>query len=64
MVIEFHRILAQKLDHLTCSKCLLMTLLYNMYKPINFSELRYMSNGLTFEMLNGNSRKSGLLPND
>ena len=43
----------QKLDHLTCSKCLFMTLLYNMYKPINFhsnlfSELRYMSNGLTF----------------
>ena len=34
-----------------------MTLLYNMYKPINFhsglfSELRYMSNGLTFEILN------------
>ena len=33
-----------------------MTLLYNMYKPINFSELRYMSNSLTFEMLNENSR--------
>ena len=35
-----------------------MTLLYNMYKPINFhsglfSELRYMPNGLTFEILNG-----------
>ena len=35
-----------------------MTLLYNMYKPIIihpglFSELRYMSNGLTFEMLKG-----------
>ena len=32
-----------------------------MYKPINFhsglfSELRYMSNGLTFEILNGISR--------
>ena len=56
MVIEFHRILVQKLDHLTCSKCLFMTLLYSMYKPINSSEFRYMSNGLTFEMLNGNSR--------
>ena len=38
-----------------------MTLLYNMYKPINFhsglfSELRYMSNGLTFEILNEFSR--------
>ena len=38
-----------------------MTLLYNMYKPINFhsglfSEMRYMSNGLTFEMLNGISQ--------
>ena len=35
-----------------------MTLHYNMYKPITFhsglfSELRYMSNGLTFEILNG-----------
>ena len=35
-----------------------MTLLYNMYKPINlhsglFSDLRHMSNGLTFEMLTG-----------
>ena len=33
-----------------------------MYKPIDFhsglfSEMRYMSNGLTFEMLNGISRK-------
>ena len=32
-----------------------MTLLYNMYKPINFhsglfSELRYMSSGLTFKI--------------
>ena len=50
--------LFQKLDHLTCSKCLSMTLHYNMYKPIYFrsglfSELRYMSNGLTFEILNG-----------
>ena len=38
-----------------------MTLLYNMYKPIIihpglFSELRYMSNGLTFEMLNHDNR--------
>ena len=38
-----------------------MTLLYNMYKPIIihsglFSELGYMSNGLTFEMLNGISQ--------
>ena len=48
-----------------------MTLHYNMYKPINFrsglfSELRYMSNGLTFEILNGILRNfSGmLLPND
>ena len=51
--------IVQKLDHLTCSKCLFMTLLYNMYKPINchsglFSELRYMSNGPTFKILNGN----------
>ena len=53
---KFRKNRFQKLDHLTCSKCLFMTLLYNMYKPINFSELRYMSNGLTFEMLNGNSR--------
>ena len=34
-----------------------MTLLYNMYKPTPVysqdSELRYMSNGLTFEKLNG-----------
>ena len=35
-----------------------MTLHYNMYKPNNFrsglfSELRYMSNGLTFEILDG-----------
>ena len=35
-----------------------MTLNYKMYKPINFrsglfSELRYMSNGLTFEILDG-----------
>ena len=40
-----------------------MALHYNMYKPINFrsglfSELRYMSNGLTFEILNGFSRNS------
>ena len=33
-----------------------MTLLYNMYKPMNFhsglfSELRYISNGLTIEIL-------------
>ena len=53
--------IVQKLDHLTCSKCLFMTLLYNMYKPINFhsglfSDLHYMSNGLTFEMLNGISQ--------
>ena len=26
----------QKLDHLTCSKCPFMTLLYDMYKPNNF----------------------------
>ena len=50
--------IVQKLDHLTCSKCLFMTLLYNMYKPIDFhpglfSELRYMSNGLTLKILNG-----------
>ena len=43
-----------------------MTLLYNMYKPITFhsglfSELRYMSNGLTFEILIG---ISGVLSND
>ena len=49
------------MDHLICSKCLFMTLLYNMYKPINFhsylfSELRYMSNGLAFKILNGISR--------
>ena len=35
-----------------------MKLHYNMYKPINFrsglfSELHYMSNGPTFEILNG-----------
>ena len=45
-----------------------MTLLYNMYKPINFhsglfSELRYKSNGLAYEILNGISKFSGLLPN-
>ena len=43
------------------------------YKPINFhsglfSELRYMSNGLTFEILNFEilnfAKFSGLLPND
>ena len=45
----------------TFLKQLFVTLLYNMYKPIIihsglFSELRYMSNGLTFEMLNQISR--------
>ena len=50
--------LVQKSDHLTYTKCLFMTLYYNMWKPIHFrsglfSELRYMSNGLTFEILNG-----------
>ena len=57
--------IVQKLDHLTCTKCLSMTLLQNMYKPIIihsglFSELRQMSNGLPFEM----HKFSGLLPND
>ena len=38
-----------------------MTLLYNMYKPINYisiysQKLRYMSNGLTLEILNGISQ--------
>ena len=38
-----------------------MMLHYNMYKPINFrsglfSEMRYMSNGLTFDILNRISR--------
>ena len=55
--------IVQKLDPLTCSKCLFMTLHYNMYKPINFrsglfSELHYTSNVLTFEILN-----SRFLPN-
>ena len=64
--------LVQKLDHLACIKCLFvfMTLLYNMYKPIKpysglLSKLRYLSNSLTFEILNGISQNfSGLLPND
>ena len=59
--VFFHCCLVQKLDHLTC-KCLVMMLLYNMYKPFLelhsglFSELRYknvMSNGLILLMLNG-----------
>ena len=59
--VFFHCCLVQKLAHLTC-KCLVMMLLYNMYKPFLeihsglFSELRYknvMSNGLIFLLLNG-----------
>ena len=45
-----------------------MTLLYNLYKPINFfpvPELRYMPNGLAFKILMKIFEKfSGLLPND
>ena len=68
--------IVKKLDHLTCSKCLFMTLLlYNMYKPINFHPsysqncARYMSNSLTFEIerprstQNNFEKFSGLLPN-
>ena len=46
-----------------------MTLLHNTYKPIIFhsglfSELRYMSGDLTFEILNGITKFTGLLAND
>ena len=40
----------QKLDHLTCSKCLFMTLLYDMYKLINFIPV-YSENCVTCQMV-------------
>ena len=44
----------QKLDHLTCSKLRNMT---SLYKPITLIlRFYYMSNGLTFEILNMISR--------
>ena len=59
--------MVEKLDHLTCSKCLFMTLLYNMYKPINYISVysqNCVTNGPTFEILNGIFAKfPGLLPN-
>ena len=42
--------IVQKLDHLTCSKCLFMTLVYNMYKPINFIQV-YSQNSVTYQMV-------------
>ena len=43
-------LLDQKLDHLTCSKCLFMTLLYDMYKTINFIPV-YSQNCVTCQMV-------------
>ena len=42
--------IVQKLDHLTCIKCLFMTLLYHMYKPINFIPA-YSQNSVTCQMV-------------
>ena len=42
--------IVQKLDHLTCSKCPFMTLLYNMYKPINFIPV-FPQNCVTCQMV-------------
>ena len=65
--VNIYYCIDRMLDHLTCSKWLFITL-YDIYKPNNFipvlfSELRYMSNGLTCQIVKF-CEISGLLPND